>query len=298
MVFIFLNPYHIIAQQNPKYTQYMYNTSIFNPAYIGSKQEISFFGLYSSQWVGLEGAPKITNLSFSSPLSDNGLAVGINYTNDQTGAIKEDNISLNIAYDIELNRKYRLSFGLKSTANLFSIDYNKLNIKDPNDPISQTNINNKFSPNMGVGLFAYSENSYLGVSIPELFETNQHVEDKTVTMSKKTHLHILGGHLFDINYNTIIKPSFLLKMVDTGTVQLDLTVNAYIFNKYTLGLAYSTNSSISALVGFNLDPNWFIGYSISGQANDLKKTNSASHEIFMRYEIPHKNKSTYAPRFF
>ena len=60
----------VSAQQEPQYTQYMYNPSQINPAYSGSMGYASVFGLYRTQWVGLDGAPKTANLGFHKPIEN------------------------------------------------------------------------------------------------------------------------------------------------------------------------------------------------------------------------------------
>ena len=46
----------IYGQQESQYTQYMYNTMMFNPAYTGSREVGSFFGMLRTQMVGIKGA--------------------------------------------------------------------------------------------------------------------------------------------------------------------------------------------------------------------------------------------------
>ncbi|WP_173835580.1 PorP/SprF family type IX secretion system membrane protein, partial [Myroides sp. N17-2] len=159
---MFLGSSVMYGQQDPMYTHYMYNTTNINPGYSGTRGVLSVFGMYRTQWVGLDGAPQTANISIDTPLGDNGLSGGINYTNDRIGAMSENNFSVNLAYAIDLNDNYKLSFGLKATANLLDVDYTKLDIYNPEDPKFKENINNKFNPNVGAGLFLYSDKSYLG----------------------------------------------------------------------------------------------------------------------------------------
>jgi len=67
------------GQQDSQFTQYMYNTMNFNPAYAGSRGILSIMGLYRTQWVGLDGAPNTQTLSVSSPINygRNRLGVGL-----------------------------------------------------------------------------------------------------------------------------------------------------------------------------------------------------------------------------
>ncbi len=38
------------AQQDPQYTQYMYNMNVVNPAYAGNKEALSLTALYRKQF--------------------------------------------------------------------------------------------------------------------------------------------------------------------------------------------------------------------------------------------------------
>ena len=110
------------AQQDAQYTQYMYNTINVNPAYAGSRNVLSVFGLYRTQWVGLEGAPQTSALSINSPIGDTRLGVGLSVVSDKLGPTNENQISADISYSIPTSEDFKLSFGIKGTANLFNLE--------------------------------------------------------------------------------------------------------------------------------------------------------------------------------
>src|SRR5690606_35614240 len=157
LVLVALSSY---AQQDPQYTQYMYNTVNVNPANAGSREALSIFGMYRTQWVGMEGAPHTGVFSVHSPVGEN-VGLGLTVLNDRIGISDETNISADFSYAIPVSDNYKLAFGLKATAHLLSVDYSKLTI-NPNDPLFQNNINNRFSPNIGAGVYLYSEKFYAG----------------------------------------------------------------------------------------------------------------------------------------
>ena len=64
------------AQQDPQYSQYMFNQVILNPAYIGSKEALNATLMYRKQWVEISGAPQTINLSVSGPLKQKRLGLG------------------------------------------------------------------------------------------------------------------------------------------------------------------------------------------------------------------------------
>ncbi|AJH15391.1 PorP/SprF family type IX secretion system membrane protein [Myroides profundi] len=286
------------AQQDPQYTQYMYNTNMINPAYAGSRGTLNVFGMYRTQWVGVDGAPKTANVSVSTPLGESGLGLGVNFTNDRIGAMDENNISVDLAYAIDLNENYKLAFGLKGTANLLSVDYTKLNIHNPTDPVSQENINNKFNPNIGAGLYMYSDKAYVGLSVPNFLTTDRYDDNDITTMRQKMHFYLMGGYVFDVSENLLIKPAALVKAVSGAPLQVDLTANFLMYDKFTLGAAYRWDASVSALAGFQVNENLFVGYSYDFETTALQRYNSGSHEIFLRFELFNRRSTINAPRFF
>ncbi|KUF41823.1 type IX secretion system membrane protein PorP/SprF [Myroides marinus] len=286
------------AQQDPQFTHYMYNTTNINPAYSGTRGVLNVFGMYRAQWVGLDGAPQTANISIDTPLGNNGLSGGINYTNDRIGAMSENNFSVNLAYAVDLNDEYKLSFGLKATANLLNVDYTKLDIYDPSDPTFGENVNNKFNPNVGAGLYLYSDKSYLGVSVPNFMTTDRSEHDGTKLMRQKMHFYLMGGHVFELNPSLKFKPAFLVKTVSGAPVQVDLTANFLIIDKFTLGASYRWDASVSALAGFQVNDGLFIGYSYDADTTKLARYNSGSHEIFMRFDIFNKYNRVATARFF
>ncbi|MDO5858310.1 type IX secretion system membrane protein PorP/SprF [Myroides odoratimimus] len=286
------------AQQDPQYTQYMYNANMINPAYVASKENLSIFGMYRAQWVGLDGSPKTANVSVSTPLGNNGLGLGVNFTNDRLGAMDENNISVDLAYAIDLNADYKLAFGLKGTANILNVDYTKLNIHNPTDPVSQENINNKFNPNIGAGVYLYSDKAYVGLSVPNFLTTDRYDDNDITTMRQKMHFYLMGGYVFDLSQDILFKPAALVKAVSGAPLQVDLTANFLLYDKFTLGAAYRWDASVSALAGFQVNENLFVGYSYDFDTTALRRYNSGSHEVFLRFDLFNRRSTINAPRFF
>jgi type IX secretion system PorP/SprF family membrane protein len=116
--------------------------------------------------------------------------------------------------------------------------------------------------------------------------------------TEKIHYYFIAGHVFDLSANVQFKPSVLTKMVQGAPLQVDLSGNFLINEKFTAGLAYRWDASFSGLVGFQVSNSWFIGYSYDMDTTKLANYNSGSHEIFLRYELFHKNNRIISPRFF
>ncbi|MDD5149214.1 MAG: type IX secretion system membrane protein PorP/SprF [Flavobacterium sp.] len=291
------------AQQDAQFTQYMYNTININPAYAGSKDVMSVFALHRTQWVGLDGAPTTNTASINTPINGSNLGLGVSIINDKIGPSDENNIAVDLSYTIFTSDSYKLSFGLKASANLLNIDFTKLNQYDKNDYSFDTNIDNKFSPNIGVGLYLYSDNSYIGLSAPNLLETNHfdkyaNIGANSHVAKEKIHYYFIAGHVFELSNSVKFKPSMLAKMVEGAPLQVDVSGNFMINEKVVLGVAYRWSAAVSAMVGFQVSDSWFIGYGYDLETTKLANYNSGTHEIFLRYELFNKYSRVVSPRFF
>ena len=284
------------SQQDSQYTQYMYNTPLVNPAYAGSRETITAFLLHRNQWVGLEGAPVTNNFSINMPVGDSNFGVGLNFVNDEIGPVSENEISADLAYFIQVSENYKLSLGLKGTANLFQLDVNKLRIFDPSDPQFQ-NVDTEFSPNVGAGLYLFSDKTYFGLSVPNFFESYRYNDNNVEITKEKMHFYFIAGHVFTLSENIDFRPALLSKIVEGAPLQADVTANFLFFDKLTLGAAYRWDASVSALAGFQISDSWFIGYGYDLETTKLANYNSGSHEIFLRYEFFNRSRVS-APRFF
>ncbi|SFO42501.1 type IX secretion system membrane protein, PorP/SprF family, partial [Paenimyroides ummariense] len=270
------------AQQDPQYTNYMYNTININPAYAGSRGALSIFGLHRSQWVGLEGAPTTNSFSVNTPIADSKVGLGVSFINDALGVMDENTLSVDFSYTLDLNnRGSKLSFGLKGSANLLNVAYSDLNKYNPNDPQIFNDVQNEFTPNIGAGIYWHTDKSYVGFSVPSFLESTRYDNNIQSTMQQKMHYYLMGGHVFEINPMLKFKPAFLLKAVEGAPLQADITGNFLISEKFTIGGAYRWDAAWSALVGFQVTDGMFIGYSYDSDVKALRNYNNGSHEIFV-----------------
>jgi len=285
------------AQQDAQYTHYMYNTINVNPAYAGSRGVLSIFGLHRTQWVGLDGAPVTNSASANFPISGTNLGAGISFVNDRIGPTSEYIASIDLSYTIRTSETYKLSFGVKGSANIFELDRTKLNPEDNNDPLLQ-NLRNNFSPNIGAGVYLHSDKLYFGVSVPSFFETKR-FDDNTFAVNKeRMNYYIIGGYVFDLSSSLKFKPAFLSKIIEGAPLQLDVSGNFLIYDKFTLGAAWRWDAAMSFMAGFQITDGLYIGYGYDLETTKLRRYNSGSHEIFLRFELFKKQERVVSPRFF
>ncbi|APY00888.1 type IX secretion system PorP/SprF family membrane protein [Lacinutrix venerupis] len=290
-----------VAQQDAQYTQYMYNTMSINPAYAGSRDVISIAGLYRTQWVGLDGAPDTQTFNIHSPIGDSEkVGLGLSIINDNIGPTHETYFDIDFSYTVNTSDEGRLSFGVKAGGHLLDVAYSELSQFNGGDPLLQSDIENRFSPNVGAGIYyRQSDRWYVGLSAPNLLET-KHFDESALSVAKENiNLYLIGGYVFDINQDLKLKPAILFKGVAGAPLQADLTVNALLKEKLTLGLAYRWSAAVSALVGYQLTDGLMLGVGYDRETTDLGKTQfeQGSYEVFLRYEI-FQNQKILSPRFF
>ena len=294
---LMLTCYSGFAQQDAQYTQYMFNTININPAYAGSRGVMSVFGLHRTQWVGLDGAPTTNTFSLNTPISNSNLGVGFSLVNDRIGPTSDNTISADISYTIPMNEVYKLSFGIKASGNIFNLDTDKLDPADATDPNLQ-NFNNDFSPNFGAGIYLHSDKLYLGFSVPNFLQDSKYNDNDIAVFQERMNFYFIGGYVFDIGSSVKFKPAVLTKMVTGAPLQVDASANFLFFDKLMLGGAYRWDAAVSAIAGFQVTDGLFIGYSYDMETTQLRRYNSGSHEVFLRFELFNKVSKMVSPRFF
>jgi type IX secretion system PorP/SprF family membrane protein len=294
---LMLTCYSGFAQQDAQYTQYMYNTINVNPAYAGSRGVMSIFGLHRTQWVGLDGAPVTNAVSINTPINNSNLGLGVSLVNDRIGPTVDNAISADLSYTIQANETYKLSFGIKATGNLFNLDVDRLNPENAGDESLQ-NLNNEFSPNFGAGVYLHSDKMYFGLSVPNFLEDSRYSDNSVSVYKDRMNFYAIGGYVFDISSSVQFKPAFMTKVVTGSPLQLDVSGNFLINEKFMLGVAYRWDAAVSALAGFQVSEGLFIGYGYDLETTKLRNYNSGSHEVFLRFELFNKYSKMVSPRFF
>jgi type IX secretion system PorP/SprF family membrane protein len=285
------------AQQDAQFTQYMYNTININPAYAGSRGVMSVFGLHRTQWVGLDGAPTTNAFSLNTPINYSNIGIGLSVVSDKIGPTKDNTLSADVSYTIPTSETYKLSFGIKASANMFNLDTSLLNPANANDPNLQ-NFNNEISPNFGAGIYLHSDKLYLGVSVPNFLQDSKYNDNAVAVFQERMTFYFIGGYVFDLSQSVKFTPAILTKAVTGSPLQVDTSANFLFFDKLMLGGAYRWSAAFSAMAGFQITDGLFIGYSYDMETTELKNYNSGSHEVFLRFELFSKVSKMVSPRFF
>ncbi|WP_431157962.1 PorP/SprF family type IX secretion system membrane protein [Winogradskyella poriferorum] len=291
------------GQQLPQFTQYMFNTISINPAYAGSRETFSAVGLHRSQWVGLEGGPETQTLSVHSPLRNEQVGIGLSFINDKLGYENFSYIYGDFSYTIRTGVNSELAFGIKGGFTHYSLDEELLN--DPsvvNDPFFN-DVSNRWSPNVGAGIYWHSQRWYLGLSAPRILNTDYNNGGSGTidyVALERVSYYFTGGYVFDLSETTKLKPSVLLKATNGAPLSLDISAN-FLFNEtFWIGGGYRINQSAAAIGGiadFQVSKQLRIGYAYEYPISDLRPYTSGTHEVLLMFEV-FKSKRIKSPRYF
>jgi type IX secretion system PorP/SprF family membrane protein len=284
------------AQQDPQYTQYMYNMNVVNPAYAGSKESLSITALYRNQWSGFEDAPVTFTFSAHSPINDK-IGLGLSAIKDELGPVSETNVFADFSYTLQVGASTKLALGLKAGVTFHDVGLVDLALQDPGDPFFSQDINNTY-PNIGAGAFLYGDKFYVGLSVPNLL-TSVHLDENGIKYgSESNHFFGTAGYVFQVSDNFKLKPSVMVKSSFDAPVSYDANINALFFEKFELGASYRLDDSFSGIVGFQVTPNIRVGYAYDRVTSEIKTVADASHEVILTFDLFFKKRTMRSPRYF
>ena len=287
------------AQQDPQYSQYMFNTLAINPAYAGSRDVLSITMLHRKQWVNVDGAPSSTTFSADLPLINEKVGLGMLVYNDQIGELSNKAAYFSYAQRIRLTKAGTLSLGLTGGLSFFSASLTKVSTFTPNDQVFINDITNKPKPNLGAGIYYSTDKWYMGGSMPRLFTNSLGTSDIAKQASEFRHYFLMGGFVTHLGSIVVLKPSFIGKAVSGAPLQLDLNLNVWFYDKISIGGSYRTGDAILGMIELIPAQSWRIGYAydftVSGLGNNLT---NGSHEIMLRYEFASSTSKILSPRYF
>ncbi len=284
------------AQQDPQYTQYMYNMNVVNPAYAGSKESLSLTALYRNQWSGMNDNPITFTFAAHSPIGEK-VGLGLSAIRDQLGPIKETNVYADFSYTLQMSSSIKLALGIKAGATFHDVAYSDFDLQDPNDPLFAENINNVY-PNVGAGAFLYGDKFYVGLSVPNMLKSIHLDENGQKFGSQVNHYFATAGYVFQISENFKLKPSVMVKSAFEAPVSFDGNLNALFYDRFELGASYRLDDSFSGLVGFQVTPNIRIGYAYDHVISDIRTIAPSSHEVVLTFDVFMKPRILRSPRFF
>ena len=291
------------SQQLPQFTQYMFNTISINPAYAGSRETLSVVGLHRSQWVGFDGGPQTQTLSVHTPMRNENMGLGISFINDKLGYENFSYLYADYSYTIKTSERTKLAFGIKAGMTHYFLDQDLLT--DPTVLGDQffNDVSNRWSPNVGAGIYMHAPRWYVGLSTPRIlnndYNKSRNGEIDYVAFERVSY-YITGGYVFDLSENTKLKPSVLFKATNGAPLSFDVSANFLFYEKFWAGAAYRANehaAAIGAIADFQISKQMRIGYAYEYPISDIAPYTGGTHEVLLMFEVFKSNRIK-SPRYF
>jgi type IX secretion system PorP/SprF family membrane protein len=288
------------AQQDPLFSQYMFNKLAVNPGYAGSRDALTVDAIYRYQWVNIPGAPQTLTASVHAPLYNPHIGLGLNVYNDVIGATVNQGALATFAYRI-IFPDAKLAFGIQAGVKYSDIRWNLVNPYDSEDPLYKAQMRNKAVPDANFGIYYYSDKYYVGLSSKQLFQNQMGI----VTVNGKDeftkllrHFYGMAGAAFPITDGMVFRPSILAKFVQNAPPQLDLNLSLLMANTLWIGASYRTEKAVSLMAEFNISPKLRLGYAYDIWFNQLQAYNKGSHEIRLGFDFDIFHSRMMTPRYF
>lgn len=268
-----------MAQQDPQFSQNMYNRLFPNPASAGSNDAICGSLIYRDQWDKFGGGPKTAVFAIDAPVELLHGGLGLSFLSDKPGFQNVINLKLAYAFRFNLGNG-KMAIGLDGGLLQRGLDGDQFNPIDLNDPLVPTGNVSGSKFDLGAGLYYNSEKVYLGISGSHLAEGAIDYGDFKTEVVR--HIYFMGGVNFDLTPNLSLRPSVFVKTDNTET-QLDINANLMIKNRFWIGGSYRLEDAIVAMAGFNITENLKVGYSFDVTTSDIKDYSNGTHEVMIGY---------------
>jgi type IX secretion system PorP/SprF family membrane protein len=300
LLLLSLTPNAAFAQQDPHHSQYMFNGLALNPAYAGSRGTICGMLFYRNQWTGFAGAPVTQSFSYHMPGAKKRAGFGLNIMNDKIGYTSQQWATLSYAYIIPIGENANLALGLRGGMMNYRINWNEVTVSDLGDPILATNARSVLMPNVGTGTFFSTPRFYAGLSMPHILNTplrRQDVSSDAVARLYR-HAYLTAGYVLGVDNAVKWKPSVLVKYSPAAPVEVDLTLMAYIADRFWVGASWRSRDAVAVMLDLQIAKHFRMGYAFDYTTTELRKFHNGTHEFLLGFEIFSKKSMMKSPRYF
>lgn len=301
VILLFFSTLNVVAQQDPLFTQYMNNPVLINPAYCSSSGIMNVKGMFRKQWIGMDWSPATTAISFSSPLMDYDVGLGMTLLDDQIGPMHQTGLYVDYSRFFRFSENRNLGLGLKAGFNYYDINLLGLRMGEFDPYLANHAKTKSFLPNFGVGVYYFTNRFYAGLSVPKLIRNDIKDIDNTLVVLGKEERHYfftIGGIVPIDDPLWKLRISALGRMVNGTPASVEAEATVIIFDKLWVGLGYRIGDAITSNLRLQINHKMQIGYSYDLNNSRLKNYNKGSHEIFLSYDFSFSKLRILSPRYF
>ncbi len=298
------------GQQNAQFSQYMFNTLYYNPAYAGVEGVTTITAFYRSQWAGYQptsgdpgGGINTQVISLNTPLLRLRSGFGLHVVNDQLGALNNLDIQASFAYHLGIGNS-KLSLGIRGGMYSQTTDYDKYRPVDSNDALLLGSGKiSQIRPDFSAGIFYRARQYYLGVGFQHLIDAKFDVFGiDSVSNPLVNHLTFTGGYDYDLAYKLRLTPTVLIQ-TDLNVYSFDIGVLATYDDTFWGGLSFRQQEAVVGMIGYSFfkEKSLKLGYAFDYVVVAQIAKAAASHEVMVTYSLPissaNEKKIIRTPRF-
>lgn len=286
------------SQQDPLFSQYMFNKLLLNPAYAGSKEVLSIDLLDRYQWVSIPGAPRTLTFGAHTALRNPHIGLGLYAYRDVLGPTTNQGMMATYAYRLIFPQS-KLAFGLQAGFKHLHFDESLMNIQYPDAAFSQPE--HPYVPDVNFGIYYSTSRFFAGLSSKQLLQNDYGLvmqDGKNTYTRLLRHFYGLAGAAIPINDGLIFRPSVLAKFVKNAPLQLDFNASVVYNDLFWIGMSYRTEKAIIFLTEFRITEMVRVGYSFDLYLNELQRHNKGSHEIRLGLDLELFQSRMLTPRYF
>ena len=280
------------AQQDPQFTQYMFNSLYVTPAFAGVEGVTQLTTIHRAQWLGYQssfgdgGAPTTSMISFTAPIYKLKSGFGAYITKDRLGPQTNSEAQVMYAYHLGI-KENKLSFAVK--AGIYSVSINGTHYRyiQEGDNLIVSGKESQVRPDLGLGLFFRSEKYYVGFGMNHLLKSQFDFGINEARNALENHMNITAGYFYEVNFDLKLNPTVLVK-TDFKEYSFDLGVIATLKDKMWAGLSFRQSEAANVLLGYSFlkEKTLKFGYAIDVIVKDREAKENFSHELMLSYQLP------------
>lgn len=275
----------LFSQSDVKLSSFFLTPLTHNPAYAGSYEGISVTSLYTSQWVGFDGAPKTLFFNAHGTFFGPNTGIGVEVMHDEIGVTTDTKFLGNYAYHLQLNENWRLALGIKAGAVWYSVDYNKLRIQNPNEFNNFEGALTSINANLGTGIYLHNKDFYLGFGVPNILHSTYVDSYNTTLANSRPNYYLSSGYKFNLQDDISLQPSVLFRMVKGAPLSALFAGTLNWQDKMYGSLNLDLNATVGGFVGVRFAEKFLLGYSYDTSINKFSGSNGGIHSFFLNIRL-------------
>ena len=279
------------CQRLPFFTHHVLNPYIYNPAFAGYDQSAVFYLTHRQQWLGVEGAPVSTHLSFHTPVGNNNpLSVGADLVHDRLGVLRHSAFKASAAYMIPLSAEVEHYIKAGFSAGVSLQQYSLFENTTAADPAIARATQNGTALDGRFGVHYHYERFNLGLALPHLFTTAARPDgSSSLAVDQFTRAIASVNYRFDLGAETNVSfvPTVLYHFAQESASQLEATALFTFQDAFWVGGTYQQQLGYGGLAGFKMK-NFRFSYHFGTGGSELAAYASGTHEAQLSFMIGKK----------